>query len=115
MPTYIAERVKITLGPEELIKIDNDDLLRSVVVDAAGWESAVLLQQIQDKHVDYSDLLDEQSNQDDMSFIFKAILNNALADSTITESVTILKKRTEVFARTSRGKAICLKFQNHVY
>ncbi len=92
MPTYIAERVKITLGPEELLKIDNDDLLRSVVVDAAGRESAVLLQQIQDKHVDYFDLLDGQDNQDDMKLIFNAILKKALADSTITESITILKK-----------------------
>lgn len=92
MPTYIAERVKITLGPEELLKIDDDDLLRAVVVDAAGRESASLLQQIQDKHVDYFDLLDEQGFQADMNYIFNAILQKAIKDSTISESVAILKK-----------------------
>ena len=53
MPEHIAKRVKIVLGPEELMNIDNEDMLRAVVVDAAGRESAVLLQRIQWKPEEY--------------------------------------------------------------
>ena len=93
MPEHIAERVKITLGPEELMKIDNDDTLRAVVVDAAGRESAVLLQRIQGKPEKYFDLLHEQEKQSDVSYIYNIIVQKAISDVTIDESVAILKKQ----------------------
>ncbi len=96
LPEHIAARVTITLGPEELVRIDNDDILRAVVVDAAGRESAVLLQQIQGKHEDYLDLLGGQVEQSDISFIYNTIVQKAISDVTIDESVAILKKQQKI-------------------
>ena len=42
----IAERVKHTLGPEELLKIDSDTSLHSIILDAAGHVIGVLFDQM---------------------------------------------------------------------
>lgn len=104
MPEHIAERVKITLGPEELMKIDNDDMLRAVVVDAAGRESAVLLQRIQGKPEKYFDLLDEQGKQSDISYIYNIIIQKAISDVTINESVAILKKQQKILRHQAESR-----------
>lgn len=104
MPQHIAERVNITLGPEELMRIDNDDTLRAVVVDAAGRESAVLLQRIQGKHEEYIDLLDEQGQQPDISYIYNVIIQKAISDVTIDESVAILKKQQKILRHLAKSR-----------
>lgn len=92
MPTRIAERVKITFSPEELLKIDNDKLLRAIVAEAAGRETAALLNRIRDYNQAYFDLLDAGAFRDVIGDISSEILEKVIDGQIITQAVAILKE-----------------------
>ena len=91
LPVRIAERARTTLTAEEFSNIDDDEFLRALVVDAAGRETAHILQQVRNTHKDYLNSLDADAYQAAMRSIVDKILAEVLADSAIDQSVAILK------------------------
>ena len=91
LPVRVAERARTTLTAEEFSNINDDEFLRALVVDAAGRETAHILQQVRDTHKDYFNSLDADAYQAAMHSIFDKILAEVLADSAIAQSVAILK------------------------
>ena len=91
LPVRVAERARTTLTAEEFSSINDDEFLRALVVDAAGRETAHILQQVRDTHKDYFNSLDADAYQAAMHSIFDKILAEVLADSAIAQSVAILK------------------------
>lgn len=91
LPVRIAERARTTLTAEEFSNIDDDEFLRALVVDAAGRETAHILQQVRNTHKDYFNSLDADAYQAAMRSIVDKILAEVLADSAIAQSVAILK------------------------
>ena len=91
LPVRIAERARTTLTAEEFSNIDDDEFLKALVVDAAGRETAHILQQVRNTHKDYFNSLDADAYQAAMRGIVDKILAEVLADSAIAQSVAILK------------------------
>ena len=91
LPVRIAARARTTLTAEEFSNIDDDEFLKALVVDAAGRETAHILQQVRNTHKDYFNSLDADAYQAAMRGIVDKILAEVLADSAIAQSVAILK------------------------
>lgn len=91
LPIRIAERARTTLTAEEFSNINDDEFLKALVVDAAGRETAHILQQFRNTHKDYLNSLDADAYQAAMHSIFDEILADVLADPAIAQSVAILK------------------------
>ena len=96
LPARAAEHIKISLGPELLLEIDNDKKLQTIVLDAAGHEAGVLLDRIRDTNKTYFDSLDTDALQKVMGDILNEIFEKALDESTIAQAICILKNEQEL-------------------
>lgn len=95
----IAERVKIALGHEELLKIENDKLLRPIILDAAGHVTGVLLDRVRNDNKDYFDLHDAVASQNITCDMTKKIFEKALDETTILQVMTILKEEQKLLRK----------------
>ena len=87
----IAERVKHTLGPDELLKIESDALLRSIILDAAGHVIGVFFDQMRNNiKVNYN-WQDTATLQETVGDVAQRLIEKALDDSTISQSIAILR------------------------
>ena len=88
---FIVERVKHALGPEELLKIDSDALLRSIILDAAGHVIGVFIDQMRNNiKVNYN-WQDTATFRETVGDVAQRLIEKALDDSTISQSIAILK------------------------
>ena len=108
LPVRIAERARTTLTAEEFSNIDDDEFLKALVVDAAGRETAHILQQVRNTHKDYFNSLDADAYQAAMRGIVDKILAEVLADSAIAQSVAILKGEVLQAGNDARHPALSL-------
>lgn len=99
LPILIVERVKIALGPEGLLKIDNDKLMRSIVLDAAGHVTGILLDRIRNGNNVHFDSHDTATLQDVISDISKKLFEKALDDATISHVIAILKEEQDLLSQ----------------
>lgn len=106
LPILIAERVKISLGPEELLKIDNDKHLRFIVLDAAGHVAGVLLDRIRNDNKFYFNLNETATLQDVMRDVSKNIFEKAIDDSTISQVITVLKEEQKSLRQQVENRKI---------
>ena len=90
-PNLIADQVKISLGPEELLKIEDDNLLRSIVLDAAGHVIGVIINRIRDGNNANFNSQGTTAFQSVISEVSKNLFENALDESTISQAITLLK------------------------
>ena len=90
-PNLIADQVKISLGPEELLKIEDDNLLRSIVLDAAGHVIGVIINRIRDGNIANVNSQGTTAFQSVVSEVSKNLFENALDESTISQAITLLK------------------------
>ena len=105
LPNLIADRVKVSLGPEKLLKIDSDKLFRSIVLDAAGQVTGVILNRIRDGNNIYNNLPDTAILPDVMSVVSKKLFEKALEESTISQAISILKEEQK-FLGNKQGRKI---------
>lgn len=96
MPILIAERVRIMIGPEELLKVDKEINLRLIVLDAAGNVAGVLLDRIRNHNKAYFDQLDTKTSRELLADMLKRIFEKALDESTISQAVNILKEEQKL-------------------
>ena len=106
LPILIAERVKISLGPEELLKIDNDKHLRFIVLDAAGHVAGVLLDRIRNDNKFYFNLNETATLSDVMRDVSKNIFEKAIDDSTISQAITVLKEEQKSLRQQVENRKI---------
>ncbi len=100
----IAERVKHTLGPEELLKIDSDKLLHSIILDAAGHVIGVLSDQMRN-NIKYSfDRQETATLPETMGNFTQRLIEKALDDSTISQVITILKAEQQRLKQETYNK-----------
>lgn len=104
MLILISERVKIMLGPDELLKINKDEHLRLIVLEAAGNVTGILLDRMRNHSKTYIDLLDTKTSQELLTDRSKKIFEKALDESTISQVVNILKGEQKFLREQAKNR-----------
>lgn len=86
----IAERVMSALGAE-LLKIDSEALLRSIILDAAGHVIGVFLDQMRNDTKPNFDQRGTPKLQQTMKDVSQKLIEEALDESTISQAISILR------------------------
>ena len=102
-PNLIADQVKISLGSKELLKIDDDNLLRSIVLDAAGHVIGVILNRFRDSSNAKIHSQGTIAFQGVISEVSKNLFESALDESTISQAITLLKAEQKNYRNRTAG------------
>ncbi len=103
-PNLIADQVKISLGSKKLLNIDDDRLLRSIVLDAAGHVIGVIVNRIRDGNNASIHSQGTTAFQGVISEVSKNLFEKALDESTISQAITLLKTEQKNYRNQITGK-----------
>lgn len=103
-PNLIADQVKISLGPKELIKIDDDNHLRSIVLDAAGHVIGVIVNRIRDGSNANINSQGTPVLQGAISEVSNSLFKKARDETTISKVIALLKAEQKSYRNQTNCK-----------